>query len=75
MELILLRKSEFLFSLGETILFCIMGLNFKFDLKFKVKLTVKFQKIIRGGGIKRGENELCFIILATCLTITLFVEI
>lgn len=56
MELILLRKSEFLFSLGETILFCITGLNFKFDLKFKVKLTVKFQKIIRGRGNKKREK-------------------
>lgn len=54
-----------------------MGLKLKFYLKFKVKQRVKFQKIIIGvvGGIKRGENELCFIILGTWLTITLFVEI
>lgn len=58
MELILLRNSELLFSLGETVLFCIVGLNLKFDLKFKVKHTVKFQTIIwRGGGSEqRGEN-------------------
>lgn len=54
-----------------------MGLKLKFYFKFKVKQRVKFQKIIIGvvGGIKRGENELCFIILGTWLTITLFVEI
>lgn len=76
MELILLRNCEFL--LRETILFCIVGLNLKFDFKFKVKHTVKFQKIIGGGGgggEQRGENELCFIILGTCFTMTLFVEI